>query len=277
MLARAAREVSAGDLQVRVPEVGRDEIAGLARTFNEMAERLAQDAEHHAEVENLRRDLISWVGHDLRTPLASVRVIVDALADGVIDDERSVKRYLAAARRDIDSLAGLIEDLFLLNELDSGRLPLDRQHNSLTDLVSDTIESLSVLAEQRGVQLMGHSAPDVDPVPFDAQQLERVLRNLVHNAVTHSRGGDRVTVRAWRDGAVAQIEVADTGPGIGARDLPHVFEPFYRGEKSRNRRGGGAGLGLAIAQAIVEAHGGSITARNLPGSGASFAFTIPRE
>lgn len=276
VLSGAARRVADGDLQARVPVVGRDELAGLASAFNRMTEQLAEAADRRAEVETVRRDLISWVGHDLRTPLASVRVIIDALADGLIEDPSTVQRYLATARRDIDSLALLIDDLFLLNQLDSGRLPLDRQSNSLADLISDTIESLSVLAEKRGVKLFGEATADVDPVLCDAQQLERVLANLVENALGHSRRGGWVKVQAWSTGRLARVDVTDSGPGIAAEDLPHVFERFYRGEKSRNRRDGGAGLGLAIAQGIVEAHGGEISVRNMPGAGAAFSFTIPK-
>jgi signal transduction histidine kinase len=276
VLARAAEQVAEGDLQVRVLAAGRDELAGLARAFNTMTEQLAEAAERRKEVESLRRDLISWVGHDLRTPLASVRVIIDALADGMIDDPETVRRYLATAQRDIDSLASLIDDLFLLNQLDSGRLPLDRQHVSLADLISDTIQSFSVLAEKTGVNLSGMAAPDVDPVLCDAQQLERVLANLVDNALRHSPRGGWVKLRAWSAGRMAQVEVTDDGPGIAPADLPHVFDRFYRGEKSRNRQDGGAGLGLAIAQGIVDAHGGSITVRNVPEGGAAFSFSIPR-
>ncbi len=275
-LAEAAREVADGNLQIRVPAAGRDELAGLAVAFNRMTGQLAEAADRRTEVETVRRDLISWVGHDLRTPLASVRVIIDALTDGLIEDPDTRRRYLATARHDIDSLALLIDDLFLLNQLDSGRLPLDRRSNSLADLISDTIESLSVLAEQRGVTLFGEATPDVDPVLCDAQQLERVLANLVENALRHSPHGGWVKLSAWSMGRLAQVEVTDVGPGIAPQDLPHVFERFYRGEKSRSRGDGGAGLGLAIAKGIVEAHGGEISVRNAPDGGAVFSFSIPK-
>jgi signal transduction histidine kinase len=275
-LARAAGEVAGGNLHVRVPVTGRDELSGLAEVFNLMTEQLADADSRRAEVEQLRRDLISWVGHDLRTPLASVRVIIDAMADGIIDDKETIDRYLTTARRDLAALTGLIDDLFLLTQLDSGRFPLDRQYNSLGDLVSDTLQSLTVLAETRDVKLMGEAAPGLDPVFFDAQHLERALRNLVQNAVDYASPGGCIRVRAWSSDSLAHVEVADSGPGIAAEHLEHIFERFYRGEKSRSRDSGGAGLGLAIAQGIVQAHGGEIRVRNLPQAGASFSFSIPR-
>ena len=184
----------------------------------------------------MRRDLIAWAGHDLRTPLASVRAIVEALADGVVEDPDTVQRYLRTAQRDILSLSALIDDLFELSQLDTGGLQLAQRPNSLADLVSDTIESFSTLAAQRQVTLTGEVAAGVDPVVLDGGKIGRVLANLVGNALRHTPSGGAVRIEVSRPGDKVIVRVCDTGEGIPPADLPHVFKRFYRGEKSRNPR-----------------------------------------
>lgn len=273
---RGAEAVAAGDLSARVPVVGNDEVSHLARTFNAMAERLQEADRKQRELDTLRRDLIAWAGHDLRTPLASTRVIVEALADGVVDDPDTVQRYLRTAQRDIQALSLLIDDLFDLAQMDAGGLRLDLQPSAISDLVSDTIESFGALAEQRGIALSGDAEPDVDPVVIDARLIGRVLANLVGNALRHTPAGGAVVVRARPFGSQVLVEVIDTGEGIPAEALDRVFERFYRSEKSRSRASGGSGLGLAIAKGIVEAHGGTVGVESQTGQGARFTFTLPR-
>lgn len=274
-LNQGAKQIAEGNFDVRVPVSGRDEVAELARSFNEMAEQLEAAARKQEELDQLRRDLIAWVGHDLQTPLASMRVIVEALADGVVDDPETVERYLRTAQRDIRSLSHLIDNLFDMAQLDAGDLQLERRPNSISDLISDTLETFSALAARRGVTLEGTVAPGVDPVFMDGQQIGRVLANLVSNALRHTPAGGTVHVEAaQREGAV-RVDVRDTGEGIPSDDLPHVFDQFYRGEKSRSRATGGSGLGLSISKAIVEAHGGHIGVESAPDEGTRFSFTLP--
>jgi signal transduction histidine kinase len=149
------------------------------------------------------------------------------------------------------------------------------QLNSISDLVSDTLESFSALAEQQQVALLGEVTPGTDPVIIDAQRIGRVLYNLVGNALRHTPPGGQIEITARRELGALRVEIRDTGEGIRPEDLPHIFEQFYRSEKSRNRATGGAGLGLAIARGIVEAHGGKIGVESDPGKGARFYFTIP--
>jgi signal transduction histidine kinase len=274
LLDQAAQAIAAGDLEVRVPEIGRDEMGALAQTFNQMAAQLQETARKQHELENLRRELIAWAGHDLQTPLASIRAIVEALADGVVDDAQTAQRYLNTAQRDIRDLSSLIDDLFEMAQLDAGGLPLNREYNSITDLISDTLESFSELAARQGVALAGSVADDIDPVYFDAMRIGRVLNNLLGNAIRHTPSGGCVRVLANRSLEKLVVEVEDTGEGIRPEDLPHVFDRFYRGEKSRSRMTGGAGLGLAIARGIVEAHGGQIGVESLPGK-TRFTFALP--
>lgn len=275
LLEKASHSLAASDLSARVPVQGRDEIASLAAAFNQMAAQLEAADAKQREVERLRSDLIAWVGHDLQTPLASIRAILEALADGVVDDPDAVRRYLQTAQRDVRSLSLLIDDLFQMAQLDAGGLRLDLAPSSLSDLISDTLESFSALAIAQGIQLEGSAASDVDPVHMDTPRIGRVLNNLVGNALRHTPAGGRVEVRARRDGPRIEVLVADSGEGIRVEDIPHVFDRFYRGEKSRSRATGGAGLGLAIARGIVEAHGGQIRVESNPGLGTRFIVSLP--
>ena len=212
--------------------------------------------------------------HDLRTPLTSVRAMVEALADGMVDDAATTQRYLRTAKRDIASLSILIDDLFQMAQIDAGGLKLNRAPASLSDLISDAIESFSERAKQHGVAVNGSAAADIDVANIDAQLIARVITNLVDNAIRHTPSGGSVSVIATRSKGGITVEVRDTGEGLKSEDLAHVFDQFYRGEKSRSRATGGAGLGLAIAKGIIEAHGGKIGVENLE-RGARFFFTIP--
>jgi signal transduction histidine kinase len=274
LLKRAAEKLAQGNLETRVPVSGRDEVATLAESFNQMASKLQSANEKQRELERLRTDLIAWVSHDLQTPLASIRAILEALYDGVVEEPETIKRYLNTAQRDVRSLSVLIDDLFQMAQLDAGGIPLEIADSSLSDLISDTLESFSELAARQGITLEGSAEINVDPVSMDTQRIGRVLNNLIGNALRHTPAGGRVEVRARRANGGVEVTVCDSGEGIRAEDLPNIFESFYRGEKSRSRATGGAGLGLAIARGIVHAHGGEIRVESQPGD-TRFMFTLP--
>lgn len=267
LLQQAAHNLAGGDLETRIEVSGRDEVARLSQDFNQMAEQL-QQATHQ------RADLIAWVSHDLQTPLTSIQAILEALADGLIEDRGSQERYLRTAQREVRSLSDLIDDLFQLTKLDAGGLALEICPNSLSDLISDTLESFSHLAEKQNIRLSGQVSDGIDPVEMDAKQIGRVLNNLISNALRYTPEGQQVEISARRMGEQAEVRVRDTGDGIPEEDLPHLFESFYRGEKSRNRATGGAGLGLAIARGIILAHHGEIWVESQPGAGTTFIFRI---
>ncbi len=275
-LEAAACEIEAGNLAARSPVAGSDEISSLARSFNQMADRLQVADQKQRQLDALRRDLVAWVGHDLRTPISSIRLLVEALADGMVTDPKMVQQYLSQTKKQVENLSLLVDDLFQVSLLDAGGIPLNLETASISDLVSDTLESFSSLARENGVQLNGFAAPGSDPVSMDVQRVGRVLNNLVSNALRHTPAGGSVTISAEPVEKGVSVSVKDTGEGITAEDLPHVFERFYRGEKSRSRASGGAGLGLVIAKGIVEAHGGSLRVESEWGKGASFIFILPR-
>lgn len=278
-LASGAEQLSQGDFSTRVPVQGQDEIARLAASFNTMAERLEQAAAAERSLEEARRNLVAWASHDLRTPLTSLRVMVDALADGIVSDPETIQRYLRQSQAEIERLSTLIDDLFELAQLDAGRLDLDYEWVNLSDLVSDTLESFAARADAQQVSLRGRVASEVDPLWAAPDKLSRILDNLVVNALSHIQPGGTIQLKASLEDETIMVLVIDDGPGILAEDLPHIFERFYRGEPSRTRnrsRRGGAGLGLAIVKGLVDAHGGRIWAESKPGEGARFHIQLPR-
>jgi signal transduction histidine kinase len=275
-LETAARQIERGDLSQRAAVAGSDELAALGRAFDRMAAELELAAARQAELERMRRDLVAWAGHDLQTPLTSIRAILEAVADGVVEDPATLQRYLQTAQRNIRDLSILIDDLFEVAQMQGGGLRLHLEATSLNDLISDTVETFSGAIASRSIHLVGNVAPGVDPVALDPARIGRVLSNLLSNALRHTPDGGRITIEAGGDSDEVRISVRDTGEGIAPEDLPHVFESFYRGEKSRGRASGGSGLGLAIARGFVEAHGGTIAAESPPGQGCTVSFTLPR-
>jgi signal transduction histidine kinase len=277
-LRAGAQRLAAGDLATRVRVEGGGELGELAADFNRMAAQLAAAAAERERQEAARRDLVVAVSHDLRTPLASLRALTEALADGIVADPATVERYFGTMRSQIGLLSSLINDLFELSQLDAGALALEMERLAPGDLISDALNGLRPQADAKGVALSGSVPPAIPAVSAAPQKIDRVIYNLVANAIRHTQPGGLVTLavsaRAEPPAAVI-FSVADTGEGIATEDLPHVFERFYRGEKSRSRATGGAGLGLAIARGIVEAHGGRIWIESERGSGTTVRFSLP--
>jgi signal transduction histidine kinase len=278
-LMKGAKKLSEGDFSVRVPVEGEDEVAHLAQSFNEMATRLEQAREAERTLDDARRNLVAWASHDLRTPLASLQAMIDALVEGVVDDPETVASYLQQSQQEIDRMSALIEDLFELAQIDAGGLELQREAASLSDLISDTLGAFAARAVERNLSLTGEVSPEVDPIWMAPEKISRVFQNLIENAIRNTGIGGEIHIRAGVDNGAVVIAVSDNGSGIPPEDLPHIFDRFYRGEKSRSRQGyssGGAGLGLAIAKGIIEAHGGRIWVESNIGQGTVMQFSLPK-
>jgi signal transduction histidine kinase len=277
-LVQGAVKLSEGDFSTRVPVSGEDEIARLSMAFNDMAARLEQATEAERELEETRRNLVAWASHDLRTPLTSLRAMIDALTDGVVDEPEMVARYLSQSQIEIERMSTLIDDLFELAQLDSGHLKLDFAWMNLSDLVSDTLESFAARAEKQHVALKGVVSPEVDPVWAAPDKLSRILDNLLGNALRYIPEEGEIHLHALAEEDHVLVKVEDTGSGISPKDLPHIFDRFYRGEQSQAQHRdprSGSGLGLAIVKGLVEAHDGSIGVESELGSGSTFWFTVP--
>jgi signal transduction histidine kinase len=275
-----AAQLAAGNLETALPVDGHDELAQLAEDFNRMAAALQQAAVHEREVEQARRELVAAVSHDLRTPLAVVRALLEAVIDGIVANPEMEARYLRSAQAEILHLNQLVDDLFELAQIDAHVLHLTLERASLRDLISDTLSSFQPQAEQQGVRLLGEVSNGIDPVLISPAKMQRVLHNLIGNALRHTPSDGMILVRAEPRGRVIQVEVADTGQGIPAEDLPKIFDRSFRGEASRTAQGvngsSGAGLGLTIARGLIEAHGGTISVDSQYGKGTCFRFTLQR-
>jgi signal transduction histidine kinase len=273
-LDQAAKKIAKGNLSTRITVEGRDELADLAQSFNQMASQLQEAAEKRKQLESLRKELIAWIGHDLQTPLASVSAIIEALADDVVEDPETEKRYFITAKKNIASLSHLIDDMFQMAQIDAGGLALNYESVVISDLISDCLESFTELAKRNEITLHGSVSPELGMVQMDVQRINRVLNNLIDNALRHTPSGGVVEVRSNPSDQDVIVEVIDDGEGIAPEDLPQIFDLFYRGELSRRNSLAGAGLGLAISKGIIEAHGGKIEVDSHPGQ-TIFSFTIP--
>jgi signal transduction histidine kinase len=275
---RATRSLAEMTRRIGVGEAGAgaasaapapEEFARLARELDDMQERLGA-------AESARRELVAWVSHDLRTPLAGIRAVAEALEDGVVVEPDEVGRYHRTLRTLTDRLAQLVDDLFELSRLQGGAVRLVPVPIALGDLVSDALATVAPTAEAKGVALEGRLDDGGPVVDVAVAEVGRALQNLLDNAVRHTPPGGRVAVLAEVGPAGVLIQVSDTGGGIPEADLAHVFEPGVTGDRARSPDGsGGSGLGLAIAQGFVELHGGTLHAVN-EGAGACFRLWLPQ-
>ena len=276
-LSAAARRLAEGDLSARVGAHSSDEIGRVAAAFNDMAEQLEQSFRRERALESGRRDLITAVSHDLRTPLSTTRAMVEALADRVVTDPADVQRYLGLILQETQHLSGLIDDLFELSQIDSGALRLRCMPINVVELVSETVAAYQAPASESGIHLEEAVAGlETTRVEADPEQLQRVLRNLLDNALRHTPVGGVVRVDGTTTPSCVTLSVNDSGPGVPRSELERIFDRFYRGEPSRHREDGrGSGLGLAIARGLVQAHHGRIWAEPSPLGGVAVRLSLP--
>ncbi len=275
-LSRGLAAFQEGDFDRRVQARSADEIGRLGRDFNRMADRIAALIARLRQSEEFHRQLVTNISHDLRTPLASLRGNVEALALGrtpLLPEQR--ERCLAVVEANFDHLDKLLRRLLELSRLDAGQAEFRMEDFSLAELAHEAVARSESIAAEQGVTLACAAEPGTPPVHADPLRIGQVLQNLLENGIKFNRPGGRVTVTLRpRDGG-AEVEVRDDGRGIAPADLPRIFDRFYIADQSRSGRGHGAGLGLAIAQRIVEGHGGALAVESRLGEGSAFRFTLP--
>ncbi|MBN1139524.1 MAG: HAMP domain-containing protein [Anaerolineae bacterium] len=264
-LADAARRVAGGEF-AQIPVTSQDELGEMALAFNTMAVELQRQ---HA----LRRRAMANIAHELRTPLSVLQIDLESIEDGLTKPTNEV---ITRLQKEVVLLNRLVEDLRMLSLAEAGELHLEVQAVDVGTLVQTAAERVRGVAQEKGVGLTSRIGEGMPPVAGDAQRLSQVLFNLVSNALRHTPAGGRIIVAAQQDeNNRVRVTVQDSGEGIAANELPHIFERFYRTDHARSRDTGGSGLGLAIARSLVEAHGGRIWVESVEGEGSTFAFELP--
>jgi signal transduction histidine kinase len=272
-IGRGLDAVARGDRDVTIETAARDELRGLAESANAMIVQLAAEERARTQSEEARRNLVAAVSHDLRTPITSLQLLTEAIGDDIVDGDQR-RAYVDRMRTHIGALSALIDDLFELSRLEAGDITWSLHQVELHELVEETIEAMRVQADAKGVHVTATVPDELTVARANPEKLQRVLFNLIQNAIRHTPADGSVVVRAEPSSGHIEIEVADTGTGIAPDDRASVFTAFYRGGSGAARTGEGAGLGLAVSRAIVEAHGGRIW---LPESdqGTRVRFSLP--
>jgi two-component system, OmpR family, phosphate regulon sensor histidine kinase PhoR len=260
-------EIELGGLELRKVRV---RAAPLRRPATPGVVAVLYDVTDLRRLEGIRRDFVANVSHELRTPIAAIRASAETLEDGALGDAQASAEFVGIIGRNATRLHALVEDLLELSRLDARRLELHTQPVGVADAFGSTVTLHALAAERKGIALASACDDASLAVDADARALERILSNLVDNAIKYSRRGDSVTLSAERRGGAVRLAVADTGPGIEARHLPRLFERFYRADKGRSRAEGGTGLGLAIVKNLAEALGGRLTVESEVGKGSRF-------
>jgi signal transduction histidine kinase len=271
-LSETAGRLATGDLEARAGRLGADpELDLIAKGLDEMAARLSASLERNQAAEAQRRDLVTAVSHDLRTPLAGLRAMVEAIDEGVVDDPRTIRGYVAEMRQAVDSLVVLVDDLFEFVQLDAGALIAESERARLDEVVRSAVAACDAQAAEKGLaletQLDGAASAQCSP------RMTRVIQNLLQNAIRHTPSDGTVRVEAHRLRDRIEVVVEDSGEGIDPVALEQIFDPFWRGDAAR--AGPGSGLGLALAKRIVEALGGSIAVESDLARGSRFAIDLP--
>ena len=269
------RRFQSGDHQARIALGGSGELKEVASTFNDMATTIQKNIEELKGVDKLRKELIGNVSHDLRTPIAAIHGYAETLlmkSSTISDAEK--QDHIGIILKSADRLKLLVDDLFTLSKLEAGQVKLDLEPLSLGELVHDVVNKLRLLANEKAVSINIIMAKDLPIVEVDVKKIDRVIQNLVHNAIKFCRQGDRITIEldGGQPGSV-DVRISDTGVGIVPEELPHIFDRYYMGKRSA--AADGSGLGLAIAKRIVELHGSSVIAASTVNEGATFHFSLP--
>jgi signal transduction histidine kinase len=280
-LTDASRAIAEGDYSHRVPAdlalTGAAEIAELTRQFNTMAARLGESVEIIRRDRDRSRDFLADVSHELRTPIAAMRTFNELLREGADADPEARVEFLESSRQQLERLDWLAQNLLELSKLDSGLVLLDLRPDDLRACVESAVEQAEAVATRRGIELSLDLPRSPVRIRHDPQRIGQVVANLVGNALKFTQRGGRVTVHVRPIEEGAQIEVTDTGVGIGTDELPRIFERFYRGSRANEARGSGSGLGLAIVKSIVDMHVGRVSVESVVGGGTTFTVSLPAD
>ena len=274
-LRRASSRLAQGQLDERAPRSDIVEIDDLARQFNVMADRLSESLRMLEADRDRLREFVADVSHELRTPIAALRAFTELQRDGQVD-EATRREFLDRSSEQISRLDWMSTNLLDLSRIDAGIFPLDIRVGDLRDPIRSVVEAHAELAEQRGVSLVSEVPQSPVMLPFDRERIVQLLTNLIGNGLKFTPRGGEVRVKLADLPEAALLEVRDSGPGILATELPHVFERFFRGTNVGEARASGSGLGLAIARSIVEMHGGQIEVASAIGEGSAFTVRLPR-
>lgn len=275
-LEKASQEIKEGNLDCEVKIQGHDELADLCQSFEEMRKRLKVSAEEQMRHERESRELISNISHDLKTPITAIKGYVEGILDGVADTPEKMDRYMRTIHNKTVEMDLLINELTIYSKIDSNRIPYNFNKINVSDYMSDCVEDIGMELDAKGVGLSysNYVAKDVSII-IDPEQIRRVIQNIISNSEKYSEAGKcMIDIRVRDVGDFVQFELQDNGRGIAAKDLPYIFERFYRAEKSRNSATGGSGIGLSIVRKIIEDHGGKIWATSKENSGTTMYFVI---
>ncbi len=266
-LSEGIRRMTGGDLSTRVNVSGHNEFTDLAMAFNSMSEKIEA-------LDKTRSQFVSNASHELKTPLSTMKILIETLLYQDPIDPAMTKDFLTDVNKEIDRLNRIVSDLLTLVNIDSGGTKLNLTDMSISALLEEQVKRLLPLARENGIEINLNARDDIH-VTGDATKLQQVIYNVIDNAIKYTPRGGEVTITQTRAGRRVIVRIADTGIGIPADDLPHIFDRFYRVDKARSRATGGTGLGLSIVKQIVQAHGGTITAESVEGKGTTFIIELP--
>jgi two-component system phosphate regulon sensor histidine kinase PhoR len=236
---------------------------------------LFQDLTELKNLQTMRRELVGNISHELRTPIAGIKAMVQTLRDGAVDNRELAQDFLGRIENEADRLTQIVTELTQLSRIETGRAELKIEPADINALIEGVVAEMNPVAERQQIALLKELSPDLPPVRADKDRIRQTIINLVHNAIKFNKPDGSVTISTGYDGKSVTVSVSDSGIGISKEDLPHVFERFYKADKART--GGGSGLGLAIAKHTVQAHGGDIHAQSEEGKGSTFTFSLPRQ
>lgn len=274
-MSASARQIAEGDLDIQLPSSKILEIADVHDGMNVMVDSLKTSFQKQVELEAERRFVITAVAHDLRTPLFALRGYLDGLEQGIADSPEKKAKYLAVCKEKSEQLDRLVEDLFTFAKTEYQEMEPSEKMIDLSLVLKNSIESLSLQAQQKGISFLTDHLTCNCTIKGDAHLVERAMNNLIDNAVRHTPRNGEIFITCNRDDTKVTFTIQDTGEGFSTEDLQRVFEPLYRGEASRNRSTGGAGLGLTISQRIIRQYGGELVAGNAPEGGAIIRGWMP--